>query len=60
MTDDEPGVFFWEEPELFQNPLTLGRLLTEVADLAQRKPLQVFLATHSMEVVAKLVALVRT
>jgi hypothetical protein len=60
VTDDEPGVFFWEEPELFQNPLTLGRLLTEVADLAQQKPLQVFLATHSMEVVAKLVDLVRT
>lgn len=60
VTDDEPGVFFWEEPELFQNPLTLGRLLTEVADLAQKKPLQVFLATHSMEVVAKLVDLVRT
>ncbi len=60
VTDDEPGVFFWEEPELFQNPLTLGRLLTEVADLAQQKPLQVFLATHSMEVVAKLVGLVRT
>ncbi|MBL9044310.1 MAG: ATP-binding protein, partial [Myxococcales bacterium] len=60
VTDDEPGVFFWEEPELFQNPLTLGRLLTEVADLLQKKPLQVFLATHSMEVVAKLVGLVRT
>lgn len=59
VTDDEPGVFFWEEPELFQNPLTLGRLLTEVADLLQKKPLQVFLATHSMEVVAKLVDLVR-
>lgn len=58
VTDDEPGVFLWEEPELFQNPVTLGRLLFEVADLAKSKPLQVFIATHSLEVVAHLVSLV--
>lgn len=58
VTDDEPGVFLWEEPELFQNPVTLGRLLFEVADLAKNKPLQVFIATHSLEVVAHLVSLV--
>lgn len=58
VTDDEPGVFLWEEPELFQNPVTLGRLLAEVADLAKNKPLQVFIASHSLEVVAHLVALV--
>jgi hypothetical protein len=58
VTDDEPGVFLWEEPELFQNPVTLGRLLFEVADLAKNKPLQVLIASHSLEVVAHLVALV--
>lgn len=55
VTAEEPGIFLWEEPELFQNPLTLGRLLAEVADLAQSRPLQVFMATHSLEVVAHLV-----
>ncbi len=55
VTEEEPGIFLWEEPELFQNPLTLGRLLAEVADLAQSRPLQVFMATHSLEVVAHLV-----
>lgn len=55
VTYEEPGIFLWEEPELFQNPLTLGRLLAEVADLAQSRPLQVFMATHSLEVVAHLV-----
>lgn len=55
VTEQEPGIFLWEEPELFQNPLTLGRLLAEVADLAQSCPLQVFMATHSLEVVAHLV-----
>jgi hypothetical protein len=55
VTEEEPGIFLWEEPELFQNPLTLGRLLAEVADLAQSRSLQVFMATHSLEVVAHLV-----
>ena len=55
VTEEEPGIFLWEEPELFQNPLTLGRLLAEVADLAQSRHLQVFMATHSLEVVAHLV-----
>ena len=38
--------------------MTLGRLLFEVADLAKNKPPQVFIATHSLEVVAHLVSLV--
>lgn len=56
VSEEAPGVFLWEEPELFQNPVTLGRLLAEVADLAKNRPLQVFIATHSLEVVAHLVA----
>lgn len=58
VTADAPGLFLWEEPELFQNPQTLNRLLTEVADLLKGKTIQVFLATHSLEVVANFVRLV--
>ena len=57
--EDSPGLFIWEEPELFQNPQTLGRLLTEVATLLKNKPIQLFIATHSLEVVAHFVRLVR-
>lgn len=53
------GLFIWEEPELFQNPQTLGKLLTEMATLLRGKPIQVFIATHSLEVVAHFVRLVR-
>ncbi len=57
-TEKEPGVFIWEEPELFQNPQSLGKLLAEVADLIKDKPIQIFIATHSIEVVAQFVRLV--
>ena len=56
-TEKEPGVFIWEEPELFQNPLTLGRLLEEIADLIKGKPVQIFIATHSLDVIAQFTAL---
>lgn len=59
VTEDAPGLFLWEEPELFQNPQTLTRLLAEVADLLKDKPIQVFIATHSLEVVANFVRLIR-
>ncbi len=55
--EDTPGLFLWEEPELFQNPQTLIRLLTEVAELLKGKPIQVFIATHSLEVIANFTAL---
>lgn len=55
----KPGLFVWEEPELFQNPQTLNRLLTEIALLLKGKPVQVFIATHSLEVVANFVHLVQ-
>lgn len=57
--DDAPGLFVWEEPELFHNPETLNSLLTEVAKLLKDKPIQLFVATHSMEVVANFVRLIR-
>lgn len=57
--DDAPGLFIWEEPELFQNPQRLGRLLKEVASLMKDKPMQLFIATHSLEVVAHFTSLVQ-
>ncbi len=59
VSEDAPGLFIWEEPELFQNPQTLNRLLAEVATLMKDKPIQLFIATHSLEVVANFVRLVR-
>jgi predicted ATPase len=57
--DDAPGLFIWEEPEIFQNPKRLGRLLKEVAGLMKSKPMQLFVATHSLEVVAHFTKLVQ-
>ncbi len=53
-TDDTPGLLLWEEPESFQNPATLSRLLNEVVDMVRDKPIQIFFATHSLELVAHL------
>lgn len=55
--EDAPGLFLWDEAELFQNPQSLGRLLAEIADLLKGKPVQVFIATHSLEVLAQFTAL---
>ncbi|MBN1486380.1 MAG: AAA family ATPase [Anaerolineae bacterium] len=49
-----PAMLLWEEPEMFQNPQTLGKLLREVADIVRGKPIQVFMVSHSLEVVAHL------
>jgi hypothetical protein len=59
ISEDASGLFIWEEPELFQNPQPLGRLLAEIAALTKDKPIQIFIATHSLEVVAHFTALVR-
>ncbi len=48
VSEEEPGLLIWEEPELFQNPQTLGRLLKEVVTLVNTKPIQVFIASHSL------------
>lgn len=59
LANSAPGLFIWEEPELFQNPRTLGRLLIEVTRLMRDKPLQIFVATQSLEVIAHFTALVQ-
>lgn len=53
-TEDAPGLLLWEEPESFQNPATLSRFLNEVFDMVRDKPIQIFFATHSLEIVANL------
>ncbi len=59
VSEKEPGIVIWEEPELFQNPKTLGQLLKEVMRLVTPSPIQIFLASHSLEVPARFVQLVR-
>ncbi|NJR58659.1 MAG: AAA family ATPase [Cyanobacteria bacterium CRU_2_1] len=51
-TPEAPGLLLWEEPESFQNPKTLGKLLEEVVKIVRDKPIQVFIATHNLELVA--------
>jgi hypothetical protein len=50
--EERPGLFVWEDPELFMHPTTLGRLLGEVVDLVQRRPIQVFISTQNLETIA--------
>ncbi len=49
-----PGLFLWEDPELFMHPLALERLLAEVMDWVRQREIQVFISTHSMETIAYL------
>jgi hypothetical protein len=50
--DEHQGIFLWEDPELFMHPATLGRLLEEVINILDDKPIQVFISTQSLEVLA--------
>lgn len=54
-----PATLLWEEPEMFQNPQTLGKLLREVADIVRGKPIQIFMVSHSLEVIAHLTQLLQ-
>lgn len=56
---DAPGLLLWEEPESYQNPRTLARLLHEIFKLVRGKPIQIFMATHSLEVVAQITAMLQ-
>ncbi|MCD6389837.1 MAG: ATP-binding protein, partial [Desulfobulbaceae bacterium] len=47
-----PGLFLWEDPELFMHPATLARLLEETLRLISDKPIQMFITTQSLEVIA--------
>ena len=53
--EDHPGLFLWEDPELFMHPVTLARLLDEVMALIAEKPVQIFITTQSLDLLAWLV-----
>ena len=53
-TPESPGLVLWEEPESFQNPVSLARLFKQVVDIVRDKPIQLFCASHSLDVVAHL------
>lgn len=52
-----PGLFLWEDPELFLHPEALYRLLKEVMQIVQNQPIQVFVTSQSLEYVGLLTAL---
>ena len=54
-----PGLFLWEDPELFMHPDALLKLLEVVAVLIQDKPVQLFLTTQSLEVCYSMALLLR-
>ncbi|RMG05224.1 MAG: ATP-binding protein, partial [Acidobacteria bacterium] len=57
--DEHPGLLLWEEPELCQNPTTLTRLLDVLFDMTKDKPIQICIATHSLEVIAHVTRLLQ-
>lgn len=50
--DEHPGLFLWEEPELFMHPATLIRLMREVVGVIKKRPIQVFISTQNLDVLA--------
>ena len=46
------GIFLWEDPELFMHSKSLRRLLEEVVKIVRDKPIQVFISTQSLDVLA--------
>jgi energy-coupling factor transporter ATP-binding protein EcfA2 len=58
-TPAAPGLLLWEEPEMFQNPQTLGRLLHEVVEIVRNRPIQVFVVSHNLEVIAHIAHMLR-
>lgn len=54
-----PGMLLWEDPELFLHPRALHRLMQEILVITKDKPIQIFITTQSIEVVASLTTLVK-
>jgi hypothetical protein len=50
--DKHPGLFLWEDPELFMHPESLGQFIKEVLNLVKDKPIQMLISTQSMELLA--------
>jgi hypothetical protein len=58
--EEHPGLFLWEDPELFMHPATLGRLLDVVTGIVAERPVQVFITTQSLESIVWLVKYLET
>jgi hypothetical protein len=58
-TPQSPGLLLWEEPELHQHPQTLALLIQEMVHIIQDKPIQVFIASHNLELLAHLSAMLQ-
>jgi len=58
VSDDEPGLFLWEDPELFMHTDALGALLKEVMAIVRDSPIQMFLCTQNEEVLKHMARLV--
>ena len=54
--ENKSGLFLWEDPELFMHPRSLNRLLKEVLFLVKDEPIQVFISSQSIELIAMLTA----
>ncbi len=50
--DGKEGIFLWEDPELFMHSKSLYRLINQVMDIIENKPIQVFISTQSLEMIA--------
>jgi hypothetical protein len=50
--DGKEGIFLWEDPELFMHPDSMWRLLTQIMDIVQEKPIQIFICTQNIEFIA--------
>ena len=50
--DGKEGIFLWEDPELFMHSKSLCRLIKEVVEIVKDKPIQVFISTQSLDVLA--------
>ena len=56
VSEEKPGLFLWEDPELFMHPLSLNKMLRAVLSLVRDKPIQVFLSSQSIEAIAMITA----
>lgn len=56
VSKERPGLFLWEDPELFMHPSTLNKLFREVLSLVRDKPIQIFLSSQSIEAIAMVTA----
>ena len=59
VSEERPGLFLWEDPELFMHPATLNHLLAEILAVIKNEPIQVFITSQSIELTAFLILVIR-